>query len=312
MDEVSSLVGDLPIINSLITEESIAIEQKGIDQKNESNLAEFIGATNEEIKIQLGNDSRRWVIIEAPLMSTSEREEWKDTMRAVYTDFFEDPEWKDGGAWAVMAYYLKYDIKDFVPYLHIPRTEAVKKCIEMNLPTPVLWWKYILSRRRLEPERDEGHNLDDTWWTWPRVYSRMRTDDEFSTLLGAKREKMTEAVFKEQLSTVASIRYDEASEARFKFRPWMEQYRRWKDEVPDVALPPFYLNDETTDLFTAPLIRDMQRTRSLPGLDSYTDREKDYLITRLYKEQTKKVTLHPSFYLRHGPSVSNKDIIEFE
>lgn len=313
MDEVSSLVGELPILNSLITEETIAIEKKGIDQKNESNLAEFIGATNEEIKIRLGEDSRRWVIIEAPTKSTSERERWKKFMSMVYDAFFDHPVYKDTGVWALMFFYLKYDIKGFIPYLHIPRTEAVKKCIEYSMNITRHWWKYIIEKKQLEPMRDPGHTLDDTLYTWSNLFSKMRFDKEFENLLGARHIKMTENTFKLQLEEVASLNYQDGQQ-RFKFRPWIEQYNKWTEEVPDVALTPFKGDKDTLDTFTQNLIAQMKTVRPIPGLDQYTDQEKNYIITRLTEEvrKGKPVTFNQCFYLRKGSSVSNKDIIEFD
>jgi hypothetical protein len=314
IDEVSCMIGDMAILNSLITEEKVAIETKGVDQRNETNLAEFIGATNETIRIKVGSDTRRWVIIEAPTMEIDQLQKWKEHMSGLYTDFFSHKVFGETGVKALMYLYLDMDIREFIPYLQAPKTEAIKKCMEYSLSSTIAWWKYIIERRQLDPNRDADSPIEDTKYTWPELFKRCRTDSNFEQVYGGKKFILTEGQFKNDLESVSVINYYKNGQ-EFKFRPWREQYSRWNKVYPDIALCTHYNTADVSDVFTLNLIERMESCIPLPGISLYTDSEKDYIITKLTKEIQSRnpnvdVTFNTSFYLRKGSNVSNKDIIE--
>lgn len=316
IDEASAVIGDMAILNSLITEEKVAIETKGVDQRNETNLVEFIGATNEQIRIKVGSDTRRWVIIEAPTMELTELHKWKEHMSKLYDQFFEDKVHGKTGVKALMYYYLNMDIQGFIPFLHAPKTEAIKKCMEYSLSSTIAWWKYTIERRQLEPNREAGAPLDDTFYTWNGLFNKCRTDSNFEQVYGGRKFILTEGQFKSDLESIAVINYFQTGK-EFKFRPWKEQCTRWSKVYPDIPLCTAFNTSDIQDVFTQAQVEKMEKCTPIPGISTYSDKEKDYIITRLTKQLEEKdpntkIVFNTSFYSRKPSELTNKDIIEFD
>lgn len=316
MDEVKSCVGDPTVLNSLVTEPTMAVERKGIDQGNETNLCEFFGATNDPITLKVGDDTRRWLIIEAPTMEQSELLEWRRQMSQTYRDFFEHPEYKDDGVWALYFYFLEMNIAGFTPFLDIPKTEAVKKMIEASLHPVHAWWKYILEHRQLQMNMDPNAPIEISNWTWPELYKKLRLDQQWDNIYAYK-AKMTEAEFREQLLRVADIQIAPmqpgVTQTQFKFHKWVVQEHKWYRVFPDVALLHNFKDPGDQDVFTRAIYDKIRTTTPIAGLNDYTDMEKNYIITRLTQKLTDKITLNPSVYSdqRKSSGLANKDIIEF-
>lgn len=310
IDEVKSAIGDMSILNSLITEETVAIEKKGIDQSNETNLVEFMGATNDPINIKLGTDTRRWVIIEAPTMEIPQLNEWKHKMVDNYNAFFKNGD----GVWALMFFFLEYNIDGFIPFLHAPKTEAIKKCIEYSLHPVHAWWKYVLEHRQIDHTMVAGSPIENSNWTWPDLWVKLRKNYEWDQIYGYK-SRLMETDFKEQLTNIAEIVYYDGR-TNFRFRPWRIQIEKWERLYPDVTLGAKYIDPEGPDPFTKTLLEEMRAVQPIPGLNEYTDDEKNYIITKLTAKISEikpeiRVVLNPSLYSRKKDTISNKKIIEF-
>lgn len=316
VDEVSACIGDIGVLNSMISENTIAIEKKGVDQTNERNLVEFMGGTNNRINLPIGSDSRRWFIIEAPTLDREQLKAWKQKMATIYKQTLEDKTNGDLGAWALMFYYLKRDIKGFQPMLDLPRTEAIRKCIESSLHPVHAWWKYCLENKKIEDNQNRSSGLELYGYSWNSLFNIFRTDARFETVYGGRKTKLTQTEFMQELSKVVVINTDNSDKNLFYFRHWGEQIMRWQKTMPDVEI----ISTDNLHLETPPdvqiILRKIQETTTIPGLSELASVEKDYIITKLVNKirelvPDKNVILNKSIVLRTVSSYPNKDIIEF-
>ena len=114
-DEVeltSQVVADR--LKGLISEQTINLERKGIDPEPMPNYARFIFASNSEHMIQAGSRERRYLVLEPSTQKAQDK--------AYFDRLYQ---WLDaGGAAALLAYLLQYDLSEFDPR-RAPSTRAL-------------------------------------------------------------------------------------------------------------------------------------------------------------------------------------------
>ena len=113
-------------LKSLITEDSVIIEKKGIDPMTYDNCINFIFVSNNERPINLDNQDRRYAVFEPnPIHGKDDFEYWSEEFYSLKDDpqFLED----------LYNWCLKQDISKFNPR-NIPMTEAKLELIAQNRP----------------------------------------------------------------------------------------------------------------------------------------------------------------------------------
>ena len=113
-------------LKSLITEDSVIIEKKGIDPMTYDNCINFIFVSNNERPINLDNEDRRYAVFEPnPIHGKNDFEYWSEEFYGLKDDqqFLAD----------LYNWCLKQDISKFNPR-NIPMTEAKMELIAQNRP----------------------------------------------------------------------------------------------------------------------------------------------------------------------------------
>lgn len=117
------------ILKTLITEDTLQIEAKGVDVETAPNYVHLIMASNDFHVIPAGGDERRFLVLEV------------GHGRQRDTDFFKAmaKQMDDGGREALLHFLLTYDLSEFNVRL-VPETEALRDQKHLSLSTEEEWW----------------------------------------------------------------------------------------------------------------------------------------------------------------------------
>jgi putative DNA primase/helicase len=118
-------------LKTLITEPEIYVERKNIEARSESNHCNFVFLSNELQPLQINPGDRRYMVIGTP---PPKDEKYYEAVRA---------EIRAGGAQALFAYLLDYDLEDFGPHTKPIMTDAKAALVEYGMPSPALFWKEL-------------------------------------------------------------------------------------------------------------------------------------------------------------------------
>jgi hypothetical protein len=104
------------VLKSLITEDQMTIEKKGIDVTSVRNRLKIIMATNEDHAILAGDDERRYFVLRVSDVKKGDH------------DYFGklNAWWDSGGKEAFLGYLLEYDLAGF-NIRKVPNTEALEQ-----------------------------------------------------------------------------------------------------------------------------------------------------------------------------------------
>lgn len=315
IDEVSAVFRDMNVMNSLITETSISIERKGIDQTTEVNLANFIGGTNHQIKLPLTTDSRRWFLLSAPILTDKELQSWRVKMRETWTAIIDHPQYGDSGVWAILYWYMTRDIENFIPMLSIPDTDDLLNCMEYTLHHVHQWWKDVLEGKTIDHNKFEpGFMIESIKFDWQELFNICYDPQSGRTKTGQAKRSLHLTEFKKQLENVAvfNIVNNQNGLPKIVFRPWPEQIRKWVDTYPKIKLLNLDISDLEPNPWTKEFITKITQTKVPLEVKEYTNQEKDYVITSLLKKLKEKgveTEFAPSMYKRKNSD--NKDLLEF-
>lgn len=138
------------VLKTLITEETLAIEKKGVDVETAPNFIHLIMASNDMHVIPAGGDERRFFVLDVS------REHQQDT--AYFRAIAEQMD--DGGREALLHHLLTLDLGDFNPR-QAPETDALREQKLLSLSVEEEWWFGKL---------EEGSLLGDG--LWPREILR--------------------------------------------------------------------------------------------------------------------------------------------
>lgn len=130
------------VLKSLITEDQMTIEKKGIDVTSVRNRLKIMMATNEEHAVIAGVDERRYFILKV------------SDIKAQDSGYFGklDTWWNSGGKGALLGYLLDYDLTDF-NIRAVPNTAALERQKIESLDTYNRWIHDKLSVGRWEQDR---------------------------------------------------------------------------------------------------------------------------------------------------------------
>jgi hypothetical protein len=126
------------ILNTLITEETIAIEAKGIDVDIFPNYIHLIMSSNDQHVIPAGGDERRYFVIDV----SNDQQQNAAYFAAI------DKQMDSGGYEALLHMLMTTDIKDFNVRL-VPQTTALQEQKLLSLNVEEEWWYQKLEEGRL-------------------------------------------------------------------------------------------------------------------------------------------------------------------
>lgn len=280
IDEMKQDPGDVDILKSLITESDVCVERKYHDQEKEHNLVEFLAATNNDIRISVGSDARRFFVVESPSVPQAELETWRAHMSQVWTETLEDPVHGDLGVQAIFHYLATFDIDGWYAWKSVPQTDYLRKMTERSLHPVVAWWRFVIEKQRVRPSNTPGHRLEEEMWTWTDLQSLFKQDEEFANLGSCgKRYMITPQDFRSEAEKVMSTT-SFAAGTSFRFNTWQSQVAKWREIYPSVTLDTAL----TTNPFETTAQKRIREKSVDPVVKTMSDAEKGYLIMRLREE----------------------------
>lgn len=132
------------VLKTLITEETLNIEAKGIDMESSPNYIHLIMASNDDHVVPAGGDERRFLMLDvgdAQQLATNYFKEIKDEL-------------DNGGREALLHYLLNLDLGGWDVRV-VPRTAALAEQQQRTLGQEAEWWYNKLVEGRILDEDDE-------------------------------------------------------------------------------------------------------------------------------------------------------------
>lgn len=163
-------------LKALITEETIRVEAKGVDNLESRNCVRLWMNTNERWAVHVDLDDRRFFILDVP----------DDQRRnSAYFSAMEQ-QMETGGYQALLHYLLTYDLKQF-DIRAVPRTEELRRQQQQSMGPAESFWFQLLEDGRLSPMHDTwtGEVLVDEFTDrFLANYGRTLTPHQAKTKLG--------------------------------------------------------------------------------------------------------------------------------
>ena len=124
------------ILKTLVTEEQMAIEAKGIDVEMAPNCIHLIMASNDLHVIPAGGDERRFFVVDVG----DEKKQNSDYFRAINDQMeMENAKGEGAGYRALLDHLRTMDITNF-EVRHVPTTEALREQKLLSLSVVEEWW----------------------------------------------------------------------------------------------------------------------------------------------------------------------------
>lgn len=126
------------VLKTLITEETIPIEAKGVDVETAPNYVHLIMASNDTHVIPAGGDERRFLVLDVGNENQQDSTYFKklaDIMDA-------------GGREALLYFLMTYDLKEF-DVRKVPKTDALREQKLLSLGVEEEWWYQKLCEGRI-------------------------------------------------------------------------------------------------------------------------------------------------------------------
>ena len=148
------------ILKTLVTEDTLIVEGKGIDAEVAANYVHLIMASNDDWVVPAGADERRYFVLDVG----EERKQDTAYFRAIHKAM------NEGGREALLHYLLTYDLSAF-EVRKVPQTDALLKQKELSLTPESEWLLGVIEMgeipgrwiettndpfRRVRPSRDDG------------------------------------------------------------------------------------------------------------------------------------------------------------
>jgi hypothetical protein len=116
------------VLKTLVTEDTILVEGKGVDAEPSPNFVHLLMASNDQWVVPAGADERRFFVLNVG----EERKQDKDYFKALYRQMDE------GGREALLHFLMSLDLTDFEVRV-APDTEALREQKEHNLSAEQEW-----------------------------------------------------------------------------------------------------------------------------------------------------------------------------
>lgn len=132
------------ILKTLITEETILVENKGVDAEVAPNYTHIMMASNSQWVIPAGGGERRYLVLDVG----------KDKMQD--TSYFKriEEQWNSGGKEAFLHFLMKHDLAEF-DVRAVPKTTALHEQKLLSMTTEEEWWYNKLVEGRLLFKSDD-------------------------------------------------------------------------------------------------------------------------------------------------------------
>lgn len=218
------------VLKTLITEDTITIEAKGVDAEASSNCVHLIMASNESWVVPIALDDRRFFVLDV----SDERTRDGAYFARIYKQM------DNGGMEALLHMLLTYDLSDF-DVRKAPETEALQEQKEMSLGAEHEWWYTRLREGKLLPNHSDW---EETVLTPEMLYDFAQYTKNFSmgrrsnqTKLGRFLRKVCPEGFPllQQLSGQVAVRQLDGSVTtmhrpyRYQFPPLDECRAYWNE-----------------------------------------------------------------------------------
>lgn len=133
------------VLKTLITEETLVIEGKGVDAEAAPNFVHLLMASNEDWVVPAGADERRFFALDV----SEAKKQNRDYFRGIMGDL------EDGGYENLLHFLMTYDLSEY-EVRNVPTTRALHDQKMHSLGPEEQWWYEKLFYGRLMDE-------DDTW-----------------------------------------------------------------------------------------------------------------------------------------------------
>lgn len=178
------------ILKTLITEEFITIEAKGVDAEAARNYTHLLLASNSDWVVPAGGDERRFLMLDVR------------PDRAQDTDYFGRirTQLRAGGYEALLHLLQTRDITNFNVRI-APKTSALREQQQRSFSPETQWWHQKLHSGRLLPTHDGWHQSVPTEALQQDYYAHMQTHGNFRKLTEALLGKFLSRVLPEGMPT---------------------------------------------------------------------------------------------------------------
>lgn len=136
------------VLKSLITENMLAIESKGVDVHASSNYTHIIMASNAQWVVPAGNRERRFLVLDVGEDKLQDKKYFSAMLKQMMT----------GGYEALLHFLLTYDISNF-EVRDIPQTGALNDQKILSLSPEEQWWYEKIGDGRIL--RDDDYWVDE-------------------------------------------------------------------------------------------------------------------------------------------------------
>lgn len=126
------------VLKTLITEDTIPIESKGVDVETSPNYVHLIMASNDQHVIPAGHDERRFLVLD---VGDEHKQDIKyfETLAKIMDE---------GGSSALLHYLMTYDLSGF-EVRSVPNTDALQEQKMLSMSVEEEWWYQKLCEGRL-------------------------------------------------------------------------------------------------------------------------------------------------------------------
>jgi hypothetical protein len=121
------------ILKTLITEETIQIEAKGVDVESAPNYVHLIMASNDDHVVPASGDERRYLVLDVG----TEKQQQSAYFKAI------DEQMEKGGREALLHLLRTMDLSDY-DHRTVPQTAALREQKELSLGSEEDWWYHKL------------------------------------------------------------------------------------------------------------------------------------------------------------------------
>ena len=126
------------VLKMLVTENSIPIEQKGVDVETYPNYVHLIMAANDPHIIRASGDERRYFVLEVGDRAKQNKQFFGDMLKQI----------NEGGLEALLFHLQNIDLKDF-QVRDVPQTDALQEQKLLSMSIDEEWWYRKLQNGRL-------------------------------------------------------------------------------------------------------------------------------------------------------------------
>lgn len=165
------------VLKSLVTEGTLAIEQKGVDVFASPNYTHIILASNANWVVPAGSNERRFFALDVSDAKMQDKKYFSTILSQM----------NNGGREALLHFLLNYDISNF-EVRDVPKTGALQDQKVLSMSSEEMWWYEKLEEGRLLKEHDNWecevmkNTLQDDYVLFMQRIGAMRKSS--ATILG--------------------------------------------------------------------------------------------------------------------------------